>query len=51
MSLGLIIHQEIYDFLREKRKGASMLKNKVWISELAFCVDILEYMNDFNIKL
>lgn len=28
-----------------------MLENQIWISELAFCVDILKYINEINIKL
>jgi hypothetical protein len=46
-----MLRQEIYNFLKKKRKDASMLENKTWISELAFCVDILKYINEINIKL
>ncbi|KAL4126536.1 hypothetical protein QTP88_010757 [Uroleucon formosanum] len=37
-----VLRQEIYNFLKEKGKDASMLENQTWISELAFCVDILK---------
>ncbi|VVC39147.1 Ribonuclease H-like domain, partial [Cinara cedri] len=46
-----MLPQEIYNFLKEKRKVASMLENQTWISGLAFCVDILKYINEINIKL
>lgn len=28
-----------------------MLKNQIWISEPAFLVDLLKYMNKLNLKL
>ncbi|XP_022182063.1 zinc finger MYM-type protein 6-like [Myzus persicae] len=40
-----------YTAVDEKGKDASMLGNQTWISELAFCVDILKYINEINIKL
>jgi len=46
-----MLRQEIYNILKEKGKDASMLENQTWISELAFCVDILKYINEINIKL
>lgn len=46
-----MLRQEIYNFLKEKGKDTSMLENLTWISELAFCVDILKYINEINIKL
>lgn len=37
--------------MKEKGKDASMYKNQICISEQAFFVDILMFINEINIKI
>lgn len=45
------LQQKKYNFLKEEEKNAFMLQNQIWITELAFFVDILKYMNEIIKKL
>jgi len=45
------LKSEIKSFMSDKSKDVTFLEDDVWLSDLAFLVDITKYLADLNIKL
>jgi len=45
------LRSEIKSFISDKRKDVTFLEDDLWLSDLAFLVDITKYWADLNIKL